>query len=309
MTQIATPPPTVNGNGSVVKREENIVDSTLRRIQDMQNAGDLKLPANYSAPNALKAAWLILQDVKDMNKNLVLTSCTKESIAYALLNMVLQGLNPMKRQCSFIAYGNKLTLQREYQGTIALAKRVGLKSVKANAVFEGDEFKYETNGETGRKKVLQHEQSIDSLGGNVKGAYAIVEYENGTIDTEIMSMKQIMQAWQQGPTKGQSPAHKNFPDQMACKTVIGRALKSLINSSDDAALFDDDEPLTDPLTAAVTHEINTDANKKVIDFDKEETPADTTADVVHTVPFKQENQTAAQAGTLFPEQKTEGPGF
>ena len=53
-----------------------------------------------------------------------------------------------------------------------------------------------------------------------------------------MSISQIKSAWGQGATKGSSPAHKNFTDEMAKKTVIGRACKMIINSSDDAYLFE-----------------------------------------------------------------------
>ena len=53
-----------------------------------------------------------------------------------------------------------------------------------------------------------------------------------------MTLAQIKAAWQQGATKGQSPAHKNFPAEMCKKTVIGRACKMVINSSDDAWLYD-----------------------------------------------------------------------
>lgn len=268
MTQVTTQPAPAAQTNGVVKREAgNIVDSTLQRIEAMQAAGELRIPKDYSAPNALKSAWLILQDVKDLNKRPVLESCTKESIAYALLNMVVQGLNPMKRQCSFIAYGNKLTLQREYQGSIAIAKRAGLKTIVSNPIFKGDVFKWEINKETGTKSILSHEQEFENYGGEVVGAYAIVEMEDGSKNIEIMSMNQIRQAWNQGATKGQSPAHKNFPDQMACKTVINRAVKMIINSSDDAALFEDDEPIESPFTASVKHEIASNANRKEIGFD------------------------------------------
>ena len=269
MTQVTTPVAPKQTNGVVKRESHNIVDSTLQRIEAMQAAGELRIPKDYSAPNALKSAWLILQDVKDLNKKPVLESCTKESIAYALLNMVVQGLNPMKRQCSFIAYGNKLTLQREYQGSIAIAKRAGLKSIVANPIFKGDEFRWQIDRETGTKSIINHEQSFENYGGEVVGAYAIVEMQDGSKNIEIMSMNQIKQSWNQGATKGQSPAHKNFPDQMACKTVINRAVKTIINSSDDAALFEEDEQVDTPFTANVKHEISTNSNKKEIGFSEE----------------------------------------
>lgn len=247
-------------NGEVQKREGSFIDATLQRISAMKSAGELNLPDNYSAPNALQSAWLILQDVKDMNKRPALEVCTPQSIAFALLQTVLQGLNPAKRQCSFIVYGNKLTLQREYQGDIAIAKRVGLKSVVANAIFKGEDFAFEVDTITGLKKITKHVSSFESYGGEVIGAYAIIEMSDGARNVEVMNMNQIRKAWEQGPTKGQSPAHKNFPDQMACKTVIRRALKTIINSSDDAALFDEEEQAETPFTASVKHEIATSAN-------------------------------------------------
>ena len=62
---------------------------------------------------------------------------------------------------------------------------------------------------------------------------------------------------------------------MACKTVINRAVKSIINSSDDADLFED-EPIQaeTPVTAAVKQEIAENANSasgsESIGFEEEE---------------------------------------
>jgi recombination protein RecT len=65
-----------------------------------------------------------------------------------------------------------------------------------------------------------------------------------------MTIDQIHKAWNQGATKGGSPAHRNFPAEMCKKTVIGRACKMIINSSDDAWLYEgkhdeDDAPEVD----------------------------------------------------------------
>lgn len=58
-------------------KQMTIVDSTLERINALQSRNELQIPKDYSAPNALKSAWLILQDVKNLNKEPVLTACTK----------------------------------------------------------------------------------------------------------------------------------------------------------------------------------------------------------------------------------------
>ena len=123
----------------VVKEERNITDNVLNKIHQFQNNGQIYFPNNYSPENALKSAWLKLQEVKDKNGKLALEVCTQPSIANALLNMVIQGLNPMKNQCYFIPFGNQLTLMRSYFGSIAVAKQFGeIRDITAEVIYVGD---------------------------------------------------------------------------------------------------------------------------------------------------------------------------
>lgn len=261
----AQPAPAQQPQQNVPVVQKDVVDSVLAKITKFEETGELKLPANYSAANALKSAWLILQETKDRNDRPALVVCTKESIANTLLDMVVQGLSPMKKQCYFIVYGTKLTLQRSYLGTLAIAKRVGgVKTAVANCVYEGDEFIFSVDPQTGLKKIVKHQQTLETLDANkVKGAYAILATEDGRAIVEIMNISQIKQAWMQGATKGGSPAHKNFGDEMAKKTVLGRACKVLIGMSDDSALFDEpDDTEIDTTAGQRAAQIEGAANKK-----------------------------------------------
>jgi recombination protein RecT len=298
-----------NQTPSVVKKT-SITDQVLEKVTQFEKMGQIKIPQNYSPENALKSAYLILLETKTMDKRPVLEACSSESIANALLKMIVQGLNPVKRQCSFIAYGNQLNLQREYAGSIALAKRLaGVKSVTSNAIFDGDEFTCEVNGETGRKLISKHIQTIESMGSNkVKGAYAIVELSDGTRAVEVMSMAQIQAAWNQGATKGTSPAHKNFPDQMAMKTVINRALKLLINSSDDSDLFDEEEQLVDQVQANVNHKIEQNANIAPLEFNHVDEIKDDMPPNAQPLEFNPNIEEVVEESTAKPTQ-TQGPLF
>lgn len=251
---------------------DKTIDLVLDRINTFKTTGDIKFPPDYSPENAVRAAWIIIKETKDRNGNLAINTCTKESICDAMLKMVVWGLSPLKKQCDFIVYGNKLSCDPEYTGNIALAKRYGnLKTIKANVILEGDEFKFEIN-ETGRRKLIKHVQNLDSLGEmKIKGAYAVYELNDGTMDMEVMNMKQIQAAWNQGATKGNSPAHKNFPDQMSIKTVINRACKLLIRSSDDSVLYSDetDDLKDDAVTAGAKQTIRDNANKEEISMNDE----------------------------------------
>jgi recombination protein RecT len=175
--------------------------------------------------------------------------------------MVLQGLSVHKKQGYFLVYGNQLSFQRSYFGTVALAKRTGeiKKEPVANIIYEGDEFVYTIDPATGLKSIVKHEQKIENINSaKIKAAYCIAQHSDGTTSLEIMTLDQIKKAWAQGATKGNSPAHQNFTDEMCKKTVIGRACKMIINSSDDAWLYEgkrdemDGDPSVETRNAQVT---------------------------------------------------------
>lgn len=219
----------------------NMCDDVIAQVNKMEEDKMLVLPKDYAVENHLKAAWLILQETTTKDGKPVLEFCSKQSIANCLLDMTLQGLSVSKKQCYFVAYGNKLTLMRSYFGTVALAKRTGNIKTEpiANVVYEGDEFIYEIDPDTGLTRVVKHTQRMENIDTNkIKGAYAIVKLANGTTQVTVMSIQQIRAAWGQGATKGASPAHTKFTDEMCKKTVIGRACKMVINSSDDAWLYE-----------------------------------------------------------------------
>jgi len=246
--------------------KKDISTQVLAKIDAFQKSGELTIPKDYNVENSLKSAYIILSDPK----NNILEKCDKSSVAEALLKMVVYGVSPIKKQCYFIPYGQKLECSISYAGNIAIAKRYGkLKSIKGNAVFKGDTFEFEVDAATGRRKIIKHAQTLENIGTNeIVGAYAAYELTDGTTDVEVMNIKQIQMAWGQGGSKGNSPAHKNFADQMAIKTAINRACKLLISSSDDSVLYDplEDEKVIDITDANVQHEIKTKANKETLDF-------------------------------------------
>lgn len=268
-------------NQAVAVQQKNITEQVLAKIETFKSAGELRLPTDYSPENALKAAYLVLLETKTRDGKSVMEACTKESIANSLLKMVVWGLSPLKKQCDFIAYGDKLSCDPEYTGNIALAIRYGgLKHHKANAIFKGDDFKFEV-GVDGRRKLVHHKQELESIGGDVMGAYVTYELEDGTQDMEIMNITQIRNSWMQGGSKGASNAHKNFSDQMAIKTVYNRMCKLLIRASNDAPLMtegtSDDEKPTITASSSAKQEVLEKANAEEISF--EDVPTETTQEV------------------------------
>jgi recombination protein RecT len=301
-TETKTTPAVRQKSEQMVALERTIADQVLARVNEFEQTGSIRLPDDYSAANAVKSAWLVLLETEDRNNKPVLEVCSKASIANAMLKMILLGLNPVKKQCDFIAYNGKLNMQIEYHGNIALAKRHGgVKNAVGNLIYEGDNFKYSVDPETGYKVIVQHEQDFENIDMNkIKGAYATLTFKDGSQPyVEIMNMNQIRQAWQQGATKGNSPAHKNFPDQMAVKTVINRACKLFITSSDDGALYDDDYNKEDELKKSVKETADENANKIELDISEAEEVNDNTS-----FPDKQDEPEPAKNPEPEPVKKT-----
>lgn len=213
-----------------------LVEDVINAVNEFEKLGQLNLPQGYSSNNALRAAALMLPNITNKSGASALIACTQSSIKNALLKMVVLGLNPLKQQGAFIVYGTELTFQPEYSGNIAMAKRDGgLKDIVANVIYESDVFEYEINATNGRKRLIKHDQPWQNIDINKWiGAYAITETVDGVFDMEIMNKLQITTSWNQGTL---SDTHKKFPDQMAKKTVINRALKPFIRATDDDAMM------------------------------------------------------------------------
>lgn len=225
--------------------KEEVFDRVSNMVRTYTSRGELALPAGYSPENAMKSAWLILQETLDTNKRPVLENCTKASVINALQTMLYQGLNPDKKQCYFIAYGNKLQLQRSYFGSMHVARSVDptITDICYDVVYEGDEFEMEKR--RGHTVIATHRQKLGNIDkSKIIAAYCSV-YRGDREDTVVMTMDEIKQAWRKskmnpidehGNIKPTS-THGQYTRDMAIKTVVNRACKYIINASDDASLL------------------------------------------------------------------------
>ncbi|HGI5082922.1 TPA: recombinase RecT [Streptococcus agalactiae] len=209
--------------------ERQITSGVNKRIEEKQNENFI-VPPNYSLGNALSNAYY---ELKNSSSGNLLSQCTDESIYISLLDMVAQGLSPAKKQCYFIKYGDKVQLRRSYFGTMKVVKELNeVKDIWAGVIFEGDVFKSEIVN--GRRRFVSHESDWENQDNPIKGAYCIIKDINNEEYLTIMTKKQIDKAWSKAKTKN---VQVDFPDQMAMRTVINRAAKSFINTSNDSSYF------------------------------------------------------------------------
>jgi recombination protein RecT len=221
-------------------------ESVLAKVKAFQEKGELRFPANYSPENALKSAWLKIQQTNDRNGRPAIEVCTQTSIANAMLTMVVQGLNCDKLQCYFICYSTALTCQRSYFGSQAVAKMVNpnVLDFRAQPIYDGDTLEYEIR--SAKKYITKHVQAFGNIDKkNIIGAYCTVIQADGDNYSDIMTMDEIKKAWEKSPTKpfderGElkpNSTHGQYTADMACKTVINHAAKHIINTSDDSSLI------------------------------------------------------------------------
>lgn len=249
--------------------QKDITDQVNGKLATLKSEG-LHLPAGYASANALKSAFFELQEVQDRNKKPALEVCTKESIANTLLDMVVQGLSPAKKQCYFIVYGNKLQLNRSYFGTQAVLKRLSnVKDIWANVIYKGDTFDIEIIN--GRETLKEHKTAFENRDNEIIGAYCIIEKTDGERVLTTMTKKEIDKSWSKAKTKN---VQNDFPQEMAKRTVINRAAKAFVNTSDDSDLlieainnttaneYQDD---TERKEAEIIDEIDQNANSEVLD--------------------------------------------
>ena len=227
-------------NQTAPKEKQNaLVTAVAQKIAKMQDLKQISLPNNFSAANALQAAYFTLTAVDFKTKVALIDKVTPDSVAFALQDMAIQGLSVAKKQGYFIAYGDKLQFQRSYHGTQAVVKRLtGVKDLWANVIWKGEEFEVEYN-ERGVLTFKSHKadwRAATGLKEDIEGAYCIVEHEDGRQYLTIMTMAEILTSWSQ--SSNQSVQNK-YPQEMAKRTVINRAAKAFLNTSDDSDLLID----------------------------------------------------------------------
>lgn len=212
---------------------KNITDKVFNTLSVYQQQGQVAFPKNYSVGNALKAAYLIYQNDDKLQK------CTNASVANALLDMCIAGLNPSKNQCYFVPMGNQCTLMPSYFGKICTVKRIkGVKDVRSDVIYRDTEYELLLD-EYGNDdiKITKPCQLDKRNSANIIGAWAkvILDPEVWGVETytSIMTLEDIQNSWSMGSAYGKSKVHQKFMAEMAKKSAINRCIKNFINTRDD----------------------------------------------------------------------------
>ena len=235
--------------------EQQFTDDVLKRAL----ASKIITPDSYAIENAIKSAWI------EISSKGYADNCNRISILNSMMDMIIQGLNPIKEQCYFVNYGGKLKLIRSYMGSIAVTKRLcsEVASVNAEIIYDGDELDFEIK--SGVKFIGKHIQKFGNIKKeNIRGAYAVaVDHNRNQIAADIMTWDEILASWERSQKRGDGQPiikgelnpksdHAKHPSRFCLRTVINRLCKQLISATDDKELLrtvhktsDEDTPIDD----------------------------------------------------------------
>ena len=226
----------------VKKTVKSVGDIVLSRVNEMSEAG-FTLPADYNPTNAIKASMLVLQEIKDKNGKPALEVCTQASIQAALFKMLTFGEDVSKVQGYFITYGTQLQYQESYFGKVLRVRRIFPEWTPVPMlIHEGDSFEYAIDPNTGRKKVLKHEQKLENIDKPIIGGYLYIPCADGGQDLYVMTAKEIAVA--HSKSRGGGAVHKQFSTKMYSKTLVSSGCNYILNSTPSQSRFADnsDDP-------------------------------------------------------------------
>lgn len=217
------------------------------------------LPRHMTPERMLK---LVLVAV---NRTPKLLKCTQESVIESVMRSAELGLDCSGTlgEAYLVPYGNTCQFIPGYKGLVKLARQSGeLSRIEAEVVHEHDDFDYQKGSDF--KLVFRPNFRGDR--GEPIGAYALIEFKDGGMQSDFMTVAEIEAVRQKSPGRNSGP-WKDHWDEMARKTVWRRLSKWAPLSYDllNRAIEYSDEEFARPAytQSYVDHEMEEDINEAI----------------------------------------------
>lgn len=222
------------------------------------------LPIGFNKARFVQNAVALLNDTPDLQKY------GKQQIMLGLMKGATLGLDFFSHEAYLVPYGNRLTYQTSYTGSVKLAKKYSIRPIKdiyAKLVREGDEFE---------ESIINGEQTITFRpkpfnNGKIIGAFAVCLFKDGGVLYDTMSLEDLENTRKHSKASN-SPAWKDFTGQMYLKTVLKRLCKHIeidFENPEQLRIYDEETAIeTDPAEIAKS-EIAENANQEEFVIDAE----------------------------------------
>lgn len=186
-------------------------------------------PKHFNKTRFAQNCMTVLKEVDPAK----LAKVSPESVALTMIKGAFLGLDFFNRECYAIPFGNELQFLTDYKGDIKLCRQYSIKPIKniyAKLVREGDTFECVIREGT---PVINFTPNLFS-DAEIKGAFAVVVYEDESMDYTTMSKKEIEATRHNFSKCPTSPAWAKAWGEMAKKTALKRLTKMVELNFDNA---------------------------------------------------------------------------
>lgn len=220
-------------NSQVPAKPAKKIDVLRDLLTRSQEQIAMALPRHMDPEKMIRVAITALQKTPQLQE------CDTLSVIGAVIEASQLGLYPdgILGEAYLVPYKGKCQLQAGYRGYINLARRSGQVSwIAAELVFACDKFSVKL----GDERKLIHEPDYDNPdrgafdeGGellDLRGAYAVVKFKDGTTDFEYMPLAQLNQIRNMSKAKNSQFSPWNTPEarpEMYRKIPVRRLAKRL----------------------------------------------------------------------------------
>ena len=188
-------------------------------LMDKLNSVSEALPRDFNKARFVQNTLSLLNDNPDLAKY------GQAQIVGGLLKGAYLGLDFYAHECYLIPYGKSLNYQTDYRGEKKLVKKYSIRPIKditAEIVREGDDFSV---GIKDNVRVVNFTPKPFNTG-KIVGAFALVEYADGGIGIDTMSVAELENTRKHSKASN-SPAWRDFTSEMYRKTVLRRLCKHI----------------------------------------------------------------------------------
>ncbi|HZG16927.1 MAG TPA: RecT family recombinase [Candidatus Bathyarchaeia archaeon] len=211
-----------------------------QNLEKLLEAKREAMPKSFNKTRFLQNCMAVLQETKDIE------SCNPVSVARTMLKGAFLGLDFFNKECYAVVYKGSVEFHTDYKGEVKLAKKYSTKPVReiyAKLVREGDEFSEEII--SGNQTI--HFKPKPFNNGEILGAFAVVNYMDGTMAYDTMSKEEIEKIKENFSRKSNktgeySKAWVVTPGEMYKKTVLRRLCKNIdldFDTIEQRQAFDD----------------------------------------------------------------------
>lgn len=199
-----------------------VIHNNLEKLLESKREA---MPSSFNKTRFLQNCMTVLQDTNGI------ADCNPVSVARTMLKGAFLGLDFFNKECYAIPYKGQIEFQTDYKGEVKLAKKYSTKAVSeiyAKVVRVGDDFSEEIVD--GKQTV--HFKPVPFNNGDIVGAFAVVIFQDGSMQYDTMSAEEIEKikvnfSRKSNKTGEYSKAWVVTPGEMYRKTVLRRLCKNI----------------------------------------------------------------------------------